>query len=47
MLVFHYADDLPVREIARRLGKSESATESLMTRAREAFRRAYGEPTDV
>ncbi|KRT63161.1 MAG: ECF subfamily RNA polymerase sigma-24 factor [Chloroflexi bacterium CSP1-4] len=47
VLVFHYADGLPVREIARRLGKSESATESLMTRAREAFRRAYGEPTDV
>lgn len=47
VLVFHYADGLPVREIARRLGKSESATESLMTRAREGFRRAYGDPTDV
>jgi hypothetical protein len=29
------------------LGKSESSIESLMTRARDAFRRSYGEPTDV
>jgi RNA polymerase sigma-70 factor (ECF subfamily) len=43
VLILHYADGLPVREIAREIGKSESATESLMTRAREALREAYEE----
>jgi len=43
VLVLHYGDGLPIREVARRLGKSESAAESLMTRAREAFRSAYRE----
>ena len=46
VLLLHYADGLPVREVAHQLGKSESATESLMTRAREAFRRRYGEGSD-
>ena len=46
VLVLHYADGLSVREIGAELGKSESSVESLMTRAREAFRRSYGEPTD-
>ena len=41
------ADGLSVREIGSELGKSESSIESLMTRARDAFRRSYGEPTDV
>jgi RNA polymerase sigma-70 factor (ECF subfamily) len=40
-LILHYADGLPVREVAREIGKSESATESLLTRARAALREAY------
>lgn len=47
VLVLHYADGLSVREISGELGKSESSIESLMTRARDAFRRSYVEPTDV
>ncbi len=47
VLVLHYADRLSVREISGELGKSESSIESLMTRARDAFRRSYGEPTNV
>lgn len=46
VLVLHYADGLSVREISGEIGKSESSVESLMTRARDAFRRSYGEPTD-
>jgi len=46
VLVLHYADGLPVRDIARELGKSESSIESLLTRARLAFRAAYGGPTN-
>ncbi len=42
VLVFVVLDDLPVREAARLLGRSRSATESLLFRARESFRRAYG-----
>ncbi len=41
VLVFVALDDLPVAEAARLLGKSRGATESLLFRAREAFRRAY------
>ncbi len=47
VLVLHHADSLSVREISGELGKSESSIESLMTRARDAFRRSYVEPTDV
>lgn len=46
VLVLHYADGLAVREVARELGRSDASVESLMTRARDAFRRAYGEHTD-
>lgn len=46
-LVFRYLDDLPVRGVAAALGRSESATESLLSRARESFRRAYEAPTDA
>lgn len=42
-LIFRYLDDLPVRDVARLLRRSESATESLLSRARDAFRRAHGE----
>ena len=41
-LEWKYIDDLSVREIAGRLGLSPKAAESLLTRAREAFREGYG-----
>lgn len=40
-LIFRYLDQLPVRAVAASLGRSEPATESLLSRARENFRRAY------
>lgn len=43
VLILHYADGFPVRDVAREIGKSESATESLLTRARDALREAYEE----
>lgn len=46
VLILHYADGLPVRDVAREIGRSESATESLLTRAREALRAAYEESID-
>jgi len=42
VLVFRYLDDLPVATIAARLGRSESATESLLARARAGMRRELG-----
>jgi RNA polymerase sigma-70 factor (ECF subfamily) len=42
-LVFHYLDELPVREVAALLGRSESAVESLLARGRESFKRLYRE----
>jgi len=41
VLTFVALDDLPVAEAARLLGKSFGATQSLLARARESFRRAY------
>jgi RNA polymerase sigma-70 factor, ECF subfamily len=41
VLIFVVLDDLPVAEAARLLGKGRGATQSLLFRAREAFRRAY------
>ena len=38
-IALRYVDDLPVDEVARALGKSHKATESLLSRAREALRR--------
>lgn len=46
VLILHYADGLPVREVAAAIGKSESATESLLSRGREALRAAYEETGD-
>ena len=47
VLTFVVLDDLPVAEAARLMGKSTSATQSLLHRARDGFRRAYGaEATD-
>ncbi len=40
-LEWKYIEGLPVREIARRLELGEKAAESLLTRAREAFRGGY------
>jgi RNA polymerase sigma-70 factor (ECF subfamily) len=40
-LTLRYLDQLPVREIASLLHRSESASESVLSRAREAFRLAY------
>ena len=41
VLVFVVLDDLPVAEVARLVGKSPAATQSLLHRARDGFRRAY------
>jgi RNA polymerase sigma-70 factor (ECF subfamily) len=45
-LVFRYLDGLSVRQTAAMIGRTESATESLLSRARDNFRRAYQEPSD-
>lgn len=42
-ITLRYLDDLPVREVAALLGRSEGAVESLLSRGREALRRATGE----
>jgi len=41
VLEWKYLRDLSMKEIARRLGRSPKAAESLLTRAREAFREAF------
>jgi RNA polymerase sigma-70 factor (ECF subfamily) len=41
VLVFVVLDDLPVNEAARLMGRSASATQSLLHRARDGFPRAY------
>lgn len=46
VMTLRYLDEMPVREIATTIGRSEKATESLLSRARDAFRRAYGVQTD-
>ena len=40
-IVLRYLDDLPVRDVARLLDRSEGAVESLLSRGREALRRIY------
>lgn len=47
VLVFKYLDGMTTSEIATAIGRSESAAESLLGRAREAFRRAYGGTIDA
>jgi RNA polymerase sigma-70 factor (ECF subfamily) len=42
-VALRYVDDLPVDEVARALGKSRKATESLLSRARETLRREPSE----
>lgn len=46
VLMLRYLDDMHVRQISALLRRSESATESLLGRAREGFRRAYEGHTD-
>ena len=46
-LTLRYLDQMPVGEIASLLQRSESATESVLSRAREAFRHAYEGQTDA
>lgn len=41
VLTLRYLDGLPVPEVARTLGRTVRATESLLARARTAFRRSY------
>jgi RNA polymerase sigma-70 factor (ECF subfamily) len=42
-VVLRYVDDLPVREVARLLGRSEASAESLLSRARAALRQQLSE----
>lgn len=42
-LTLRYVDGLPVREVAEHLGRTEHATETLLMRAKRAFRTAYGD----
>ena len=41
-VVLHYLDDLPVDEVATRLGKTYKSTESLLSRARRSLRTSGG-----
>ena len=41
-----YLDVLPVPEVADLLGRSTTATEALLVRAKAAFRRAYDDGGD-
>jgi RNA polymerase sigma-70 factor (ECF subfamily) len=45
-LILHFMDDLPVAEVALRLGRSRTATESLIARGRISFRNRYLEAGD-
>lgn len=42
-LVLRYLDDLSVGDVARELGKSVHATESILARGKESFRRIHAE----
>jgi RNA polymerase sigma-70 factor (ECF subfamily) len=46
VLTLRYLDNLPVAEVARALGRSVHATESLLIRAKSTFRRAYAGCSD-
>ena len=45
-LALRHLDGLSVPEVARALGRSVEATESLLARARRAFRRSFEELAD-
>jgi RNA polymerase sigma-70 factor (ECF subfamily) len=40
-LTLQYLDDLPVRQVAKLLHRTEHATEALLVRTRHAFRARY------
>ncbi|MEO8570615.1 MAG: RNA polymerase sigma factor [Chloroflexota bacterium] len=42
-LMLRFVDGLSVKDVAKTIGRSEDATESLIRRARQAFERAYRE----
>ncbi len=44
-ILLRYGDGLPVGEVARLIGRSEAATESLLSRARERLRTVLEVPT--
>lgn len=46
LLTLHYVHGLPVKQIARRLGETDSAIESALKRGRDAFRKGYGVEDD-
>lgn len=46
VLALRYLDGLPVAGVAEAIGRSVHATESLLARGRESFRRAYREAED-
>ncbi len=46
VLTLRYMDDLPVAEVARQLSRSERSIESLLARARVAFRTEYAREAD-
>ena len=46
-LVLRYMDGYPVPEVARQLGRSIHATESLLARGRASFRRGYAQVGDA
>lgn len=45
-LTLRYLDGLPVAQVASAMGRTVHATETLLVRARGAFRNAYGERSD-
>ena len=47
VMTLRFLDDLTVKEIATRLGRSEDAIESLLRRARDSFERRYREAADA
>ena len=46
-LVLRYLDGLPVAEVAAHIGRSVHATETLLVRARAAFRRDYSDDEEA
>ena len=46
VLTLRYLDDLPVADVADILDRTLHATEALLVRAKQAFRRAYSEQED-
>jgi RNA polymerase sigma-70 factor (ECF subfamily) len=42
-LILHHVDGLPIRDVATAMGRSQTAVESLLSRGRERFRKAYEE----